>query len=188
VDIKAGLANTGNSPETYKKILSVFCADADSRISRIEEAAKAEDLSLYVTLVHALKGASRSIGATAFGDHAALLEDAGRAGNRSLIDVETERLLRSLVRLRNHISAVFDEETPPESPPQTGNRADFSTLNLPALKEALLVMDTGAVNNRIQSYASLHLDSTVKAFVNEIEQHILLFDYDKVVEKINEVL
>jgi HPt (histidine-containing phosphotransfer) domain-containing protein len=193
VDIKAGLANTGNSPETYKKILSVFCADADSRISRIEKAAGEEDLSLYTTLVHALKGASRSIGAAVFGDQAALLEDAGRAGNRSLIDVETERLLKSLVRLKNHISAALEELSPM---PPTGAedysansaKSDYSALNLPALKEALLAMDTGAVNNRLQSYERLELDNAAKAFVNEIEQHILLFDYDKVVEKINEVL
>ncbi|MDR0710499.1 MAG: response regulator, partial [Spirochaetaceae bacterium] len=175
VDVDAGLANTGSSVATYKKILSVFCADADSRISLIQEAARAEDLSLYTTLVHALKGASRSIGAAAFGDQAALLEDAGRSGNRSLIETETGRLLKSLSRLKNHISAVLEEEAPSDSP-GNGDKADYTALNLGALKEALLATDTGAVNNRLQSYAPLELNGAAKAFLNEIEQHILLFD------------
>ncbi|MDR0710589.1 MAG: response regulator [Spirochaetaceae bacterium] len=187
VDVDAGLANTGNSVATYKKILSVFCADVDSRISRIEEASRAEDLSLYTTLVHALKGASRSIGAAAFGDQAALLEDAGRSGSRSLVETETGRLLKSLSRLKNHISAVLEEEPPPDFPGD-GDKTDYSALNLGALKEALIAMDTGAVNGRLQSYAPLELNGTAKAFLGEIEQHILLFDYDKAVAKIDEVL
>ncbi|MDR2305280.1 MAG: response regulator, partial [Treponema sp.] len=187
VDVNAGLANTGNSVATYKKILSVFCADVDGRISRIEEASRAEDLSLYTTLVHALKGASRSIGATAFGDQAALLEDAGKSGSRSLIEAETGRFLKSLSRLKNHISAVLEEEPPPDFPGD-GDKADYSALNLDALKEALLVMDTGTVNDRLRSYAPLELNGAAKAFLGEIEQHILLFDYDKAVAKIDEVL
>jgi HPt (histidine-containing phosphotransfer) domain-containing protein len=187
IDVDAGLVNTGNSVATYKKILSVFCADADSRISRIEEASRSEDLSLYTTLVHALKGASRSIGAAAFGDQAALLEDAGRSGNRSLIEAETDRLLKSLLRLKNHIKAVLEEEPPPDSP-GNGDKSDYEALNLDALKEALLAMDTGAVNGRLQSYAPLELNGAAKAFLGEIERHILLFDYDKAVAKIDEVL
>ncbi|MDR2784907.1 MAG: response regulator [Treponema sp.] len=187
VDIDAGLANTGNSVPAYKKILSVFCADADSRISRIEEASRAEDLSLYTTLVHALKGSSRSIGATDFGQQAALLEDAGRAGNRSLIKAETDRFLNSLSQLKNHISATLKEEPPPDFR-GNGDKADYSALNLNALKEALLAMDTVAVNDRLQSYTQLELDGAAKAFLGEIEQNILLFDYDKAVAKIDEVL
>jgi HPt (histidine-containing phosphotransfer) domain-containing protein len=189
VDVDAGLANTGNSVAMYKKILSAFCADADSRISRIEESSQAEDLSLYTTLVHALKGASRSIGAAAFGDQAALLEDAGRSGNRALIKAETDRFLKSLSRLKNHISAALEEKPPPDFR-ENGNedKAGYSALNLDALKNALLAMDTGAVNDQLQSYTSLELDGAAKAFLNEIEQHILLFDYDKAVAKIDEVL
>jgi signal transduction histidine kinase/CheY-like chemotaxis protein len=187
IDVYAGLANTGNSVATYKKILSVFCADADSRIPRIEDAAGTGDLTLYTTLVHALKGASRSIGAAAFGDHAALLEDAGRSGNRSLIKAETGRFLRSLLRLKNQINAVLDEGSPSDSR-ESGDGTDYTALNLGALKEALLAMDTGAVNARLQSYAPLKLNGGAKAFLSEIEQHILLFDYDKAVEKIDEVM
>jgi signal transduction histidine kinase/CheY-like chemotaxis protein len=187
IDVNAGLANTGNSVATYKRILSVFCADADSRMYRIEDAARADDLSLYTTLVHALKGASRSIGAADFGDQAALLEDAGRSGNRSLIKAETDRFLNSLSRLKNRINAVLGESSPPDSR-EGGNKADYSALNLGALKDALLTMNTGAVNDRLQSYMPLDLDSAVRGFLAEIEKHILLFDYDKAVEKINEVL
>jgi signal transduction histidine kinase/DNA-binding response OmpR family regulator len=189
VDIDTGLANTGNSVATYKKILSAFCADADSRLSRIEEASRAGDLSLYTTLVHALKGASRSIGAAAFGDQAAMLEDAGRSGNRSLIKTETGRFLGSLSRLTDHISAALREGLPPDSPEaRDEDKPDYSALNLDTLKEALLATDTGAVNDRLQSYGALKLDGAAKAFLSEIEQHVLLFDYDKAVERINEVL
>ncbi|MDR2662457.1 MAG: hypothetical protein LBC31_05620, partial [Treponema sp.] len=127
------------------------------------------------------------IGAAAFGDQAALLEDAGRAGDRSLIEAETGRLLKSLSRLENHLRAVL-EEGPPAGSPGDGDKADYSALNLGALKDALLAVDTGEVNDRLRSYAPLELNGAAKAFVNEIEQHVLLFDYDKAVAKIDEVL
>ncbi|GHU84389.1 hypothetical protein FACS189473_1620 [Spirochaetia bacterium] len=185
LNTRSGLSNSGGSPGSYKKILAIFCADADERIPQIRAALETGDLPRYTTLVHALKGASRSIGAEEFGVMAAELEEAGRAGEQTVIRDRTGHLLDRLLMLREAIGAAIEEA--PGGEGNTGT-ADFAALDLPALKAALKSMDSGSVNRHLQEYAAMPLSAGLRKLVNELEQDILLFDYDKAIEEIDTVL
>ena len=73
VDITSGLRNCGGGVSAYLNILSDFCRDAEVRLVQISDALSHRETRLYITLVHALKGAARSIGAFDAGDKAAWL-------------------------------------------------------------------------------------------------------------------
>ncbi|MDR2748252.1 MAG: response regulator, partial [Treponema sp.] len=107
VDIQAGLQNAGSSLDSYKTILSYFSADINERIPQIQEAAEKGDLASYTTMVHAVKGASRSIGAMEAGNMAAELEAAGREKNTGLIAAKTGALLEKLRVLLGHIDSAL---------------------------------------------------------------------------------
>ncbi|MDR1128832.1 MAG: response regulator, partial [Treponema sp.] len=109
VDTRAGLANTGGSLPVYRQILAVYSDDALERLPRIKAAAAGEDLSAYITMVHALKGISRSIGAAGIGEMAARLEEAGRANDRLAVAEKTGEFLSALKSLTEHIAAALDE-------------------------------------------------------------------------------
>ncbi|GHV76339.1 hypothetical protein AGMMS49942_11600 [Spirochaetia bacterium] len=176
VDTTLGLALAGGSAAAYRKILAVFCDDVGERLPRIKAEAVHADLSPYTITVHALKGAARSIGAAETGELAAELEEAGKAGNRLVIAEKTGAFLERLELLRSRISAALELRS--LSP-------GYASLDLGPLSEALKAMDTESVNTLLLSYSALPLDSNVKTLISEIEQYVLLFEYDKAVERID---
>jgi signal transduction histidine kinase/FixJ family two-component response regulator/HPt (histidine-containing phosphotransfer) domain-containing protein len=179
VDTKAGLANTGNSFPVYRRILSVYSADALERLPQIQAAMEAEDFAGYTTMVHALKGISRSIGAVVVGDMAALLEEAGRAQDRAAVAEKTGVFLSALKALTERISAALDAVG------ETEGTESLSAARLEELKDALLEMDTEKANKLLAEYLSLPLDKTAKELIRGIEQDVLLFEYENAVAKLN---
>jgi signal transduction histidine kinase/CheY-like chemotaxis protein/HPt (histidine-containing phosphotransfer) domain-containing protein len=185
VDIQRGIAFAGGSAAAYKKVLAIFCADVEERMLRVKEeaggVAKFGDLSLYVTLVHALKGACLSIGAGETGEFAAELEDAGRAGDRDVITKRTGAFLEQLETLRSRISTALE----PRSPEEGGWEGDTPAIDLTPLREALSTLDTIQVNRLLSQYAEISPNKKTRALLAEIEQLVLLFDVEKAIEKID---
>ena len=183
VEVKLGLSNCGGDVAVYLSILSDFCKDAEARLVQITEAVTARDTKLYITLVHALKGAARSIGAIETGEKASWLEKAAASGDLAALKDKTTDLQENLRALINNIRATEEMYEAEDEREYT----DISALKLDELKRALAEMDIEAVNRILLDYAGLSLDSTTKGLIAEVEQYILMFEYEKAVEKINEL-
>jgi signal transduction histidine kinase/HPt (histidine-containing phosphotransfer) domain-containing protein/ActR/RegA family two-component response regulator len=180
-----GLENTGGSLPVYFSILSVFVRDANERIDQIKEAAETGDLGLFTTLVHALKSASRSVGADELGESAARLEEAGKARNALVVTEKTGPFLESLRRLIADISDALATAAAMSEPSET---TDISVLHLEDLKEALVNMDIEKVNKFMLEYSIMPLSAGARELVTKIKEDILLFEYDKAVARIQELL
>jgi CheY-like chemotaxis protein len=183
VDVTVGLRNSGSTNAVYLNILEDFCKDAEARLAQISETLANNDIKLYVTLVHALKGAARSIGAVETGEKASWLEKAGAAGDHAAILNKTSDFQDTVRALINNIRAAmiqYDAEDKRE-------KSDRSSLQLDALKTALAEMDIEAVNRMLLEYAKLPLDVETKNIISEVEQYILMFEYEKATEKIDEL-
>ncbi|MDR1058664.1 MAG: response regulator [Treponema sp.] len=180
INVEAGLVNVGGSGAAYQRILTVFYRDANDRIQQIRDAIDSGNITLYTTLVHALKSASRSIGAVDFGDFAAEMESAGKNQDLTLIHAKTEKLLEDLQTITDNISAALDRNTA-----NAAESTDPSAMHLENLKDALVNMNIEAVNKLISEYMSMPMDVKTKEKINEINQDILLFEYDKAIEKID---
>ncbi|MCL2320334.1 MAG: ATP-binding protein [Treponema sp.] len=181
VDTALGLTNCGGTLEVYFNILEDFCQDAETRLVQVTDALTAGDVKLYVTLVHAIKGAARSIGAMETGEKAAWLENAGASGDLAAIKDKTTDLQENVRALINTIRATLQRHAAEDN----REHIDVSALRLNDLKQALANMDIEAVNRMLLDYASLSLDSKTKEMIAEVEQYILMFEYDKAIEKIN---
>jgi signal transduction histidine kinase/DNA-binding response OmpR family regulator/HPt (histidine-containing phosphotransfer) domain-containing protein len=195
VEVQAGLHNAGGSPDSYLSILSYFCADIEERIPQIRESVERGDLSSYTTMVHAVKGASRSIGAMELGDMAAELESAGRGGDSGIIAAKTGALLERLRELAGYIHSALGK--PAAGPEDAGvpvgeieepSPQDIADLNLETLKDALKNLDTERVNAFFAKIEGSGRNPAVKKIISRIGQYILLFEYDRAVEVINAVL
>jgi signal transduction histidine kinase/CheY-like chemotaxis protein/HPt (histidine-containing phosphotransfer) domain-containing protein len=187
VNAQTGLRNAGDSLKAYKKVLAVFIADANERISQIEAALSEFNLSLYTTLVHAIKGASRSIGADYVGELAAELEEAGHAENVVMIREKTGIFLEKLQILRDSIADTLDFSDKEEEEAED-TEAPLATLDLAGLREALANMDTDLVNRKLAEYGEAVMEKQMRNFIDSIEQDVLIFEYDKAIEKINALL
>ena len=70
---------------------------------------------------------------------------------------------------------------------KAGGTGDISSLQLDELKAALADMNIEEVNKMLLEYASMSLDGAIRSKISEVEEHILMFEYDKAIEKINEL-
>jgi signal transduction histidine kinase/CheY-like chemotaxis protein len=182
IDTEKGLDNTGNSPPAYRQLLSIYTGDALERVPQIQTAIETGDFAAYTTMVHALKGISRSIGAEALGDMAAALEEAGRAHDTPGITEKTGEFLDALKTLTGRISAALDASSAREAEYPT---VTISAIQFAELKEALLEMNTEKINKLFAEYLSLPLDKPTRELISRIEQDILLFEYESAVRRIN---
>jgi CheY-like chemotaxis protein len=184
VDAVLGLRNCGGDLKIYLDILLDFCKDAEKRLAVISEALAQGNIKLYITLVHALKGAARSIGAAETGEKAFWLEKSAAKIPLAELNGKTGELKENVLTLIGNIKSAIEKfETREAMDPE-----DIPYIRLEILKTALAEMDIEAVNRILVTLAGLSLDSASRSKISEVEEHILLFEYDKAIEKIDELL
>lgn len=72
--------NQEGQPDIVREVLTVFLADAPTRLAAIDDAIRAGDAQAIHRTAHTLKGAAGSIGATALQARCRELEEAGKEG------------------------------------------------------------------------------------------------------------
>ncbi len=184
VNMKAGVINTGGSFAVYLRVLSMFQHDAEKRLRIIRQAMESNNMALYTTMVHALKSAARSIGASEWGNFAEDLETAARNNNISLIKQRTEELLEQLRSLTDNIAGFLSKTA---SDIDTHSAALLSKEQLDALQQALADINMPQIDALMEEYGELPLNSSIRRFLGSIEEDILLFEYDKAIAKIREM-
>jgi signal transduction histidine kinase/CheY-like chemotaxis protein/HPt (histidine-containing phosphotransfer) domain-containing protein len=182
VSVEAGLRNFGNSAAAYASILLDFCKDADERADRIKSCLAEDDISLYLTFVHALKGAARAVGAKEFAEFAARAEESAQNGNLSAMATMTEELLAALDALtkgiRNALSNRFAAGD--------GRAIDeLCASQLEMLKTALINFDIATVNEHMAEYAGMAFNAEARKELAEIERLILIFEYDAAIKRLD---
>jgi len=182
IDVALGLRNCGGDITVYLDILTDFCKDAEARMMKINEAYAQGDTKLYVTLVHALKGAARSIGAVETGEKASWLEKTAAKGQLAEVRGKTNDLHEHVQTLIKSVKTIVEKHESKENLEDT----EISALRLETLKTALEEMDIEAVNRILLVFTGLSLDKETKEKISEIEQLVLMFEYEKAIEKINE--
>jgi signal transduction histidine kinase/DNA-binding response OmpR family regulator len=185
IDVQAGIDNTGGALPAYARVLRLFYHDAEERLPRIKNAAAEGDAILYTTLVHALKSASRSIGATEFGDFAEAMEAAGRNRDIPIIRRRTGELLNQLRSLLDDIMLFLKRNA---SETETANALSLSKEQMDALRQALTGMQVAEFDSLITEYKTLPISRATREFLEGIEEDVLLFEYEKAVDKIDKML
>jgi signal transduction histidine kinase/CheY-like chemotaxis protein/HPt (histidine-containing phosphotransfer) domain-containing protein len=185
VDTWQGLQNAGGSSMAYIDVLSVFCRDARGRAEEIGEATEKGDMARYIILVHALKGASWSIGATKLGGLAEELEGIGRNWDLAAVEKKTATFLEQLRNIIANIAVFLNWYNNEDE--KTGT-IDLSALGLQTLKEALLALDIASVNAFMKACRKRSLNTGAREFMRQVEEYILLFEYEKAIACINTVI
>ena len=98
------------SASLYNEIVREYYRSGDDRYHQIEEDYEKEDWEGYTIKVHALKSASRQIGADAIGDMAEQMEHAGNARDVKAIHDVTRAMLMTYRALLDRLSKYFPEE------------------------------------------------------------------------------
>jgi len=107
VDTAKGIAMLRGKLDLYKKVLYMFCADADERLAQLQKMPEADTLRLFIIHVHSLKSASAAIGAQEVSSQAAGLETAGKTADMTFIREHLPDFMAQLTELVKNIRAAL---------------------------------------------------------------------------------
>jgi len=187
VDIKNGITLTGGTLEGYKKVLSLFCKDAQDRILFIgkykNEGLPESKTPEFVIHVHALKSALASLGAGELSAKAAKLEAAGRTKDYGFINENLVVFTEQLPELVNNITNALEVKTEIDG----GKSGDF----LPLLQELALLLKAETVSSKIdiiiEELLKNPLDSKTREALEKISDEVLVAEYGKALAVLSDI-
>jgi len=194
IDVNAGIFMTGGSIDYYIKTLSVFCKDGSGIIKEIQRCLAAGEIKAYTTYVHALKGASASIGAAKLSDLAKVLEQAGKEENIRFIEIHNEAFIEELNKLLQSISDFLHQNSENEAASAAVGQdehtagGEYPGCKLKQLKQALDQMDIRTIDGTMDELRACKWDKEMGEVIEAISNNILLFEYDAALNLIDGLL
>lgn len=117
LNVEAALRLNGTK-ELYFTVLSSYYAVIDQKYKLIETYEQEERINEYTIEVHALKSASKQIGAEALSNLAAELEQCGKDQDLDTIHEKTGELLRQYRRLQDQLAPFMKTDDASDSEPK----------------------------------------------------------------------
>lgn len=174
IDLTDGLNHSG-SPEAYLSLLNIFCAAIDEKAEEIEQFYRSGDFENYTIRVHALKSSARIIGASAFGEEAQRLENAGRSGDRSYIRAHHAAFLAGLRAMKEPLSRVFAAQSESQKPEADSDMMEDALAELRCAAED---MDCGLMKDVLEEMGEYRIPQEYAALWSRLEEAAGRYDYD----------
>ena len=150
LDTQAALALLG-SEKLFWDVLKDYYVVIQKKADLIHELEQNEDIKNYTIEVHALKSASRQIGATHLADTAARLEQAGNEDDLALIHEMTPKMLELYLNYDSILKEYFHKEDADSTPKPLASaeelkqffamlRFAFENLDMDQMEDAIKTM------------------------------------------------
>ena len=141
VDMHRSLETYGGSVEIYHNILKTYYSDIREKEETLASLFDKRDTENFTIQVHALKSASRSVGAYDLGEEAYALEMAGKAGDWNTIEAGFPALQEALHRMTEDVGKYVNQYLTPKPDHDGEYCADFDAALVEELKSACEQMD-----------------------------------------------
>jgi len=186
VNTKKGMASTGGNMKSYLNLLSTFHMDGTSKLQEIKTCIETDNIPLYVTHVHALKSACRSIGAIELSEAAASLEAAGKKEDLSYINDKNAAFVLNLETILNNINIALIEEAKESQK----NQIDKNLLKeeLFKLKTALIDFDYFKIEDIVEKLQDYTQAVDIGNIIKTILKNILIGEYEETVSMTDALL
>jgi len=181
-----GIASTNGNMKSYLNLLSTFHMDGTSKLEEIKTCIETNKIPLYVTHVHALKSACRSIGAIELSEAAAALEAAGKKEDLSYINANNDAFVTNLETTLNNINIALIEKAK-ESKKNHIDRNSLKT-ELSNLKTALNDFDYFKIEDAVDNLQDYTQDADIGGTIKAILKNILIGEYEGAVSMADSVL
>ncbi|MDR1110325.1 MAG: response regulator [Deltaproteobacteria bacterium] len=185
LDTAAGLSRSGGKIDNYRRLLRVFAADAEKARDILGQALERDDLRGYAIHVHALKGATATIGAQGLSDLAKELEMAGRQENMAYVTANTPRFLEYLSQVMVEVKSFLEAAAPPPEAPAIDR--DVAQC-LRKLGKAFEEVDTATIGLTLGSLRTGGTDPGLESVLDKIYGCFLDVEYDQALDIINGLL
>ncbi|MDR2560396.1 MAG: response regulator [Holophagales bacterium] len=186
IDTRIGVARVGGEPNKYLQTLGIFLQDGKEKSAEIKKALNADDISMYVICVHALKSALTNIGALNLSMTAKNLENAGRINDLQYIQSQNGTFISDLETMLVNIAKALDAH----SNKSNGAVAAVAEIKseLAMLKAAIDNLDPAAIKEAVKKLQPFVESEGVGNTVREMLMHILVGEYDEAAGLIDVVI
>jgi CheY-like chemotaxis protein/HPt (histidine-containing phosphotransfer) domain-containing protein len=182
LDIQAAFSRLG-SEKLFWSVLKEYYRVIEKKSSVIENAWKQHEIKAYTVEVHALKSASRQIGAMQLADLAASLEAAGNQEDIAQIDTNTAELLQRYRAYQDVLAPWCEEE---EKIVDTGKVLPREQLEqaFAELLEAAGNLDMDTMEAILERLAGYHFADREKELLKQLREAVADYDAEVCVELI----
>jgi signal transduction histidine kinase/DNA-binding NarL/FixJ family response regulator/HPt (histidine-containing phosphotransfer) domain-containing protein len=187
-----GIAATGGTLAAYKDVLKLFCMDASERNKSFSRGGSENELTMFITNVHALKSALASIGAPALSADARGLEDAALRKDIGYIREKLGGFSAKLGTMADRITEALNVSEPPlqndtgRVPESATDAAIFSVFR--ELKNALSAEDVGKVDMILDRLSSLPLCGEEIKVIERVSILVLSSDFKEASDLVGGIL
>lgn len=165
------------SEELLWAVLKDYYRVIRKKAERIHQLEQKEDWKNYVIEVHALKSASRQIGALELSALAADMEKAGNAGNVKLIHQYTASMLEQYMHYEHVLAPYFMEEEV-TSDNGTAISTEILQLSFSALRNAIEELDMDQMEAVIQKMSLYHYENWQLDLFKQLKNAVEELDVD----------
>ena len=169
LDVEKAMSFLGNE-ELFWSVLKEYYRVIDKKCALIQEYDQKEMWREYTVEVHALKSASRQIGATDLAHTAEQMEAAGNAENAALIHKITPGMLEEYMFYKGILAPYFTKETEAQS----GREAKQSEITdlFAAMEEAMENLDMDAMEKVIQDMSQYSYDDAQQEVFEKLQNAV----------------
>ncbi|MBQ5426205.1 MAG: response regulator [Pseudobutyrivibrio sp.] len=136
----------------------------------------------YRIKVHGIKSMSNTIGATALGGVAKLLEYAARDGDIERVRIMTPILIEELDSMQSRLSVLTSDV----AKPQMEDMDDLFAL-LEMLKMSIMTNDSETADNNMKQIMSYTYDEDIQTKLNHLNLHVMNLEIDEALEDIDKL-
>ncbi|MDE6404510.1 MAG: PocR ligand-binding domain-containing protein [Lachnospiraceae bacterium] len=183
LDVQKAMGFLGNE-ELFWSVLKEYYRVIDKKCALIQEYEQAEEWKEYTVEVHALKSASRQIGATDLAQTAEQMEAAGNAGNAALIHKITPGMLEEYMFYKGILAPYFikEEET------ASGRAAEAGELSelFRQMEEAMENLDMDAMEQVVKEMGQYSYSDAQRSIFGKLKNAVEDIDTERCEEIIAE--
>ncbi len=187
VDMRRSLETYGGSVEIYHNILKTYCSDIREKEETLPLLFERRDTENFTIQVHALKSASRSVGAYDLGEDAYRLELAGKAGDWETIGALFPAFLQALHRMVENVGS-YVERYLTEKKETGGDFAEtFDPVLSAELQEACRKMEYLRAEEILKQLRQKQYPEGLSRRLDEMCACCEAFDYDRLETMVKEL-
>ena len=187
VDMRRSLETYGGSVELYHNILRTYASDLREKDDLLPELFERRDTEGFTIQVHALKSASRSVGAFELGEAAYRLELAGKDGDWKTIEALFPSFREALHRMTEQVGAYARKYLgSPEAPEGRFLERPDSAL-VRRLRESCGEMDYLQAEEILKQIRADRYPEALSRKLEALSECCEAYDYDRLDELVKEL-
>ncbi len=184
LDTNAALKLLGTE-KLFMAVLKDYYRVIEKKAKLIKQYQEAEDWKAYTVEVHALKSASKQVGAMELSEKAKRLEQAGNMLEIELIHATTDEMLEQYLSYKEILRPYFPEETKEAAPKKHISKEELVAYFL-AIRDAAEELDMDTVSEILDKMRAYAYEDAQASLLEQLEEAVSEYDVDKCEETLQQ--